>query len=241
MNIIPAIDLIGGQAVRLQKGDYSKVTVYDNSPVEVAKRFENDGAKYLHIVDLDGAKDGTLANYKTIEKIISATSLSVEVGGGIRNIERVKSYVDIGVDRAIIGTAAVTDPEFLERAVSDFDQKISVGVDVKDGFVAIKGWLEISSVKCDDFCKKMESLGVDNVICTDISKDGMMAGTNRELYKRLSQTLSLKITASGGVSSLDDVLALSQMDVWGAIIGKALYTGDIVLSKAIELAEGYNK
>ena len=241
MNIIPAIDLIGGNAVRLQRGDYSKITVYDNSPVEVAKRFENDGAKYLHIVDLDGAKDGTLANYQTIEKIISATSLSVEVGGGIRNIERVKSYVDIGVDRAIIGTAAITEPDFLERAVSDFGDKISVGVDIKDGFVAIKGWLEISDIECDSFCKKLDNMGVANVICTDISKDGMMSGTNRELYKRLSQTLSLKITASGGVSSIDDVIALSQMNIWGAIIGKALYTGDVDLSKAIDASGGCEK
>jgi len=236
MNVIPAIDLIGGAAVRLKKGDYAQMTTYDNSPVEVAKRFEADGAKFLHIVDLDGAKDGTLANFKTIENIISATSLSVEVGGGIRNIERVKSYLDIGVDRAIIGTAAITDPEFLENAVSTFGDKISVGVDVKDGFVAIKGWLEISSIECHAFCRKLDKMGVANVICTDISKDGMMSGTNRELYEKLSSELSLKITASGGVSTLDDVTALAKMNLWGAIIGKALYTGDISLADAVKLA-----
>ena len=238
MNIIPAIDLIGGKAVRLQKGDYDKVTVYSDDPASVAQSFEAAGAKYLHLVDLDGAKDGTTANFDTIKNIISKTNLSVEVGGGIRTIDRVKKYIDIGVDRVIIGTAAVTDPDFLREAVKEYGDKIVVGVDIKDGYVAIKGWLEISQLSCYDFCKSLEELGVKTIICTDISKDGMMSGTNRELYLELSNRFGLNIIASGGVSSLDDVIALTAMDIFGAIVGKALYTGDIDLSKAIHISEG---
>ena len=174
MNIIPAIDLLGGKAVRLLKGDYNKVTVYSDDPAAVAESFERAGAKYLHVVDLDGAKDGTTANFETIKKITERTSLSVEVGGGIRTLERVKQYIDIGVDRVIIGTAAVTDPEFLSEAVRLYGEKIVVGVDIKDSFVAIKGWLEVSALSCKEFCKKLEDLGVKTIICTDISKDGMM-------------------------------------------------------------------
>jgi phosphoribosylformimino-5-aminoimidazole carboxamide ribotide isomerase len=237
MNIIPAIDLIGGKAVRLVKGDYDKVTVYNDDPVSVAKEFELAGAKYLHLVDLDGAKDGTCANFDTIKRITESTSLSVEVGGGIRTLERVKSYIDIGVDRVIIGTAAVTDPEFLSAAVKAYGEKIVVGVDIKDGYVAIKGWLELSQLACFDFCERLESLGVKTIICTDISKDGMMSGTNRELYRDLSARFKVNIIASGGVSSYDDISALAEMNIFGAIVGKALYTGDVDLSTAIKLAE----
>lgn len=237
MNIIPAIDLIGGKAVRLVKGDYNKVTVYSDDPAAVAKSFEKAGAKYLHVVDLDGAKDGTTANFETIKEIISRTSLSVEVGGGIRSLERVKKYIDVGVDRVIIGTAAVTDPDFLEEAVRLYGEKIVVGVDIKDGFVAIKGWLEVSALSCNDFCKKLQTLGVKTVICTDISKDGMMSGTNRELYRELYDKFDLNIIASGGVSSMEDVAVLSNMGLFGAIVGKAIYTGAIELSDAIKLAD----
>ena len=236
MNIIPAIDLIGGKAVRLVKGDYNKVTVYSDDPAAVAKSFEKAGAKYLHVVDLDGAKDGTTANFETIKEIISKTSLSVEVGGGIRSLERVKKYIDVGVDRVIIGTAAVTDPDFLKEAVRLYGEKIVVGVDIKDGFVAIKGWLEVSALSCNDFCKKLQTLGVKTVICTDISKDGMMSGTNRELYRELYDKFDLNIIASGGVSSMEDVAVLSNMGLFGAIVGKAIYTGAIDLSDAIKLA-----
>ena len=236
MNIIPAIDLIGGKAVRLVKGDYNKVTVYSDDPAAVAESFEKAGAKYLHVVDLDGAKDGTTANFETIKEIISRTSLSVEVGGGIRSLERVKKYIDVGVDRVIIGTAAVTDPDFLEEAVRLYGEKIVVGVDIKDGFVAIKGWLEVSAISCNDFCKKLQTLGVKTVICTDISKDGMMSGTNRELYRELYDKFELNIIASGGVSSMEDVAVLSNMGIFGAIVGKAIYTGAIELSAAILLA-----
>lgn len=234
MNIIPAIDLIGGQAVRLKKGDYNQVTVYNPNPVEVAKSFEKAGAKFLHVVDLDGAKDGSTANFQTIAAIVAQTSLSVEVGGGIRNIETVRKYVEIGVHRVIIGTAAVTDPKFLEEALARYPENIAVGVDIKDGMVAIKGWLEVSALSCFDFCEKIEKLGVKTIICTDISKDGMMSGTNRELYRELSARFSMNIIASGGVSSMADIQALSDMNLYGAIVGKALYTGAIDLKQAIE-------
>lgn len=237
MNIIPAIDLIGGKAVRLQKGDYNKVTVYSDSPVEVAKSFAASGARFLHVVDLDGAKSGRADNYETIKTIVEATELSVEVGGGIRNMDTVRLYAEAGVDRIILGTAALTDPEFLEEAVSAYGEKISVGVDIKDGMVAIKGWTEVSAVRCDDFCRKLEKMGVKTVICTDISKDGMMSGTNLELYRRLSRDFSINIIASGGVSTLDDVRALKEMGVFGAILGKALYTGAIQLSEAVKITE----
>jgi len=233
MNIIPAIDLIGGKAVRLVKGDYNQVTVYSDTPVEVAKSFEAQGAKLLHVVDLDGAKDGSTANFETIRQIVSQTSLSVEVGGGIRSMETVKKYLELGVDRVIIGTAAVTDPAFLEAAVKQYGEHITVGVDIKDGMVAIKGWLEVSALSCFDFCQKMQDLGVGTIICTDISKDGMMSGTNRELYRELYDRFSLNIIASGGVSSLEDVEVLSTMGIYGAIVGKAIYTGAIDLSQAI--------
>lgn len=234
MNIIPAIDLIGGQAVRLKKGDYNQVTVYNPNPVEVAKSFEKAGAKFLHVVDLDGAKDGSTANFQTIAAIVAQTSLSVEVGGGIRNIETVRKYVEIGVHRVIIGTAAVTNPKFLEEALARYPENIAVGVDIKDGMVAIKGWLEVSVLSCFDFCEKIEKLGVKTIICTDISKDGMMSGTNRELYRELSDRFSMNIIASGGVSSMADIQALSDMNLYGAIVGKALYTGAIDLKQTIE-------
>ena len=237
MNIFPAIDLIGGKAVRLVKGDYAKVTVYSDDPVSVAKGFERAGAKYLHVVDLEGARDGSVANLETIKKIINETSLFVEVGGGIRSMETVKTYIDAGADRVIIGTAAVTDPEFLKEAVKKYGNRIAVGVDVKDGAVAIKGWVEKSELDCFEFCERLSSLGVDTVICTDISKDGLLSGTNLELYFELSQRFNMNITASGGVSSLDDVRKLTEMKLYGAILGKAIYTGAIDLSLAVSLAE----
>ena len=237
MNIIPAIDLIDGKAVRLQKGDYEKVTVYSESPEKVAKYFYDCGAKYLHVVDLDGAKSGNADNFETIKKILSATDLSVEVGGGIRSMEVIKLYVDAGVDRIILGTAAITAPDFLEQAVKLYGDRITVGVDIKDGMVAIKGWTELSDVSCEDFCRRLEALGVSSVICTDISKDGMMSGTNLELYKRLNEEFSINIIASGGVSTLEDVRALKEMDMFGAIVGKAIYTGAIDLPEAIKITE----
>ncbi len=234
MNIFPAIDLVDGKAVRLFKGDYSQMTVYSENPLEVARDFENKGAKYIHLVDLQGAKDGTTPNIETVKQIAQNTSLFTEIGGGIRDIKTVEKYFEIGVDRVILGTAAVKDEEFLKEALSKFGEKIAVGVDIKDGFVAIKGWLESSGIDPFEFCEKMQNLGVKYIICTDVSKDGAMKGTNLELYKRLSEKFSVNITASGGVSSMDDIKALRSMNIYGAIIGKAYYIGAIDLKEAIE-------
>ncbi len=237
MNIFPAIDIIGGKAVRLVKGDYAQMTVYNDSPLAVAKEFEAKGAKYLHIVDLEGAKDGTTPNIDVIAQIIRETSLLVEVGGGIRSDETLKKYIDIGVWRAILGTAAISDPAFLERALALYGDKIAVGADLSGGMVAIKGWLEVSSVSGREFFDRMQSLGVKGIICTDISKDGLLGGTNIELYRSLSESFTIDITASGGVSSLDDIKKLKEMGLYGAILGKALYTGALELSEAIALCE----
>jgi phosphoribosylformimino-5-aminoimidazole carboxamide ribotide isomerase len=237
MHIIPAIDLIDGKAVRLTKGDYNQVTVYSDRPVLVAKYFEEQGAKLLHVVDLDGAKDGNTSNFETVREIVAATGLSLEIGGGIRDLLTVKRYIEIGVDRVILGTAAVKDPEFLREAVRLYPENVVVGVDIKDGKVAIKGWLEVSELTCYDFCQQLEKLGVRTILCTDISKDGMMSGTNRELYRDLSEKFSINIIASGGVSSLDDVRSLSDMNLYGAILGKALYTGAVTLKDALEAAK----
>ncbi len=237
MNIIPAIDLIGGKAVRLRKGDYAEVTVYSDTPEEVAKGFRACGARFLHVVDLDGAKSGKADNFETVKRIVEATDLSVEVGGGIRSMDIVDLYAGIGVDRIILGTAALTDPLFLSEAVKKYGERIAVGVDIKDGMVAIKGWTEVSDISCDEFCQKLESMGVGSVICTDISKDGMMSGTNLELYSELCRKFNIKIVASGGISTLDDIKALVDMEVYGAILGKALYTGAVDLREAIKLTE----
>ena len=237
MYILPAIDLYEKKAVRLLKGNYENMTVYSDDPCSIAKDFEKAGAKYVHIVDLEGAKNGTTPNIDVIARIAKETGLLVEIGGGIRTLEVLKRYFDYGVSRAILGTAAINDQEFLKEAVSLFGEKIAVGADVKDGYIAIKGWLEQSSVTIDEFFSKMQSFGVKTVICTDISKDGAMMGTNLELYRELSKKYSVNIIASGGVSDLDDVRALREMDIHGAIIGKAYYTGAINLKDAIEVAK----
>lgn len=237
MNIFPAIDLVDGKAVRLYKGDYAQMTVYSEDPAAVAADFQKAGAKFLHLVDLEGAKSGVPANLPTIRRILETTDLFVEVGGGIRNMEIAKTYLDAGVDRVILGTAAVTDPAFLEEALAAYGERIAVGVDLKDGYVAIKGWTEKSDLSADAFFAKMEKLGVKTVICTDISKDGAMQGTNRALYRELGQKYAIDLVASGGVSSLEDVQALRKMDLYGAIIGKAYYIGAIDLKEAIEVAK----
>ena len=237
MKIFPAIDLLGGKAVRLYKGDYNQVTVYSDNPVDIAKDFEKKGAICIHLVDLEGARDGNTPNLETVKRIVNETSLFSEIGGGIRNMQTVRAYLENGVDRVILGTAAVNDEEFLKSALKEYGERIAVGVDIKDGKVAIKGWLEKSEYDCYDFCAKMQALGVKTLICTDIYKDGAMQGTNRELYKELSSRFSLDITASGGVSSLDDIIALRKLDLYGAIIGKAYYIGAIDLEKAVEIAK----
>ena len=237
MKIFPAIDLYEGKAVRLLKGDYNAVTVYSENPLEIAKDFENSGATELHTVDLEGARDGGTPNIEIIKSFVENTSLNVEVGGGIRSMETVKAYLDAGVRRVILGTAAVTDSEFLERVTAKYKSSIAVGVDLKDGYVAIKGWTEKSQKTADEFFSYLSSIGVKTVICTDISKDGAMEGTNRALYKDLSEKYSMDIVASGGVSSLEDIEALREMNLYGAILGKAYYIGAVDLEKAIEVAK----
>lgn len=236
MLIFPAIDLYEGKAVRLLRGDYNQMTVYSDNPIEMLKDFEAQGASCIHVVDLEGAKSGTTPNLELIRSLKEQTSLFMEVGGGIRNMETVKKYMDAGVDRVILGTAVVKDPAFAEEAVKAYGEKIAVGVDIKDGEVAIHGWTESSGLDAFDFCKKMQAMGIKTLICTDISKDGAMQGTNHELYKRLSEELNLQIVASGGVSSMEDVTRLAALELYGAIIGKAYYTGAIVLKDAIKEA-----
>ncbi len=237
MKIFPAIDLYEGKAVRLYKGDYNQITVYSDNPIEIAKDFESQGATELHTVDLEGARDGGTPNIDIIKSFVENTKLNVEVGGGIRSMDVVKAYLDAGVRRVILGTAAVTDEAFLLEAVKLYGDKIAVGADIKDGMVAIKGWVEKSQYTTFEFFEKLSKIGVSTVICTDISKDGAMQGTNRELYKELSARFNMNIIASGGVSSLDDIKALSEMDMYGAIIGKAYYTGAVKISDALEVAK----
>ena len=235
MYIFPAIDLYQGKAVRLYQGDYAQMTVYSDNPAQIAVDFRNAGATKLHLVDLEGAKLGMTSNLDTIRKIVEISGLSAEVGGGIRNMETVDKYLSLGVDRVILGTAAVTDELFLKAALDKYGNQIAVGVDLKDGYVAIKGWTEKSQLTASDFFGKMQSLGVATVICTDISRDGAMRGTNRTLYQTLSRQYNIDLIASGGVSSMEDVIALRDMGLYGAIIGKAYYTGAIDLRKALEV------
>lgn len=237
MIIFPAIDLYDKKAVRLYKGDYQNMTVYSENPIEIARDFECAGATHIHMVDLEGAKDGTTPNLDIVGQVANETSLFVEIGGGIRDMETVEKYLSAGVGRVILGTAAVTNPEFLKEAVKKYGDKIAVGADVKDGFIAIKGWLEKSEKTLEDFLYDMQNIGIKYIICTDILKDGAMRGTNLELYKKLSQKYSMNITASGGVSSLDDVKKLREMNIYGAIIGKAYYIGAIDLKDALEAAK----
>ncbi len=237
MILFPAIDLYEKKAVRLYKGDYRQMTVYSENPIEIAQAFASAGATHIHMVDLEGAKDGTTPNLSVVEQVARETDLFVEIGGGIRSMDTIARYLNCGVSRVILGTAAVTDPAFLETALKAYGDKIAVGADVKDGMIAIKGWLESSSYTLEAFMERLEALGVSNVICTDISKDGAMKGTNRRLYRDLSKKYSVSITASGGVSTLDDIKALREMDLYGAIIGKAYYTGAIDLKQALEAAK----
>ena len=235
MKLYPAIDLYEGKAVRLYKGEYQQMTVYNENPLEVAMDFQNAGATCIHMVDLEGAKFGNTSNLPVIERIVKATDLFVEVGGGIRTMETIDAYLSIGVNRVILGTAAVTDRAFLEAALQKYGEKIAVGVDLKDGYVAIKGWTEKSRWTAEAFFSDLEKLGVSTVICTDISRDGAMQGTNRALYKELSEKYKIQLIASGGVSVIEDVKALKAMDLHGAIIGKAYYTGAINLREALEV------
>ena len=237
MILFPAIDLSGGKAVRLLRGDYNQKTVFSDDPLSVALDFVSCGATHVHLVDLDGAKDGTTPNSGVVRAIAEKTPLFCEIGGGVRSLDTAEYYFSCGVDRVILGTAAVTDPAFLEAAVKEYGEKIAVGADVKDGEIAIRGWTEKSGVKLDDFMRRMVELGVGCVIVTDISKDGAMKGTNRELYRELSEKYGVPVTASGGVSDLSDVIALRKLNLYGAIIGRAYYNGAIDLKEAIKVAQ----
>ena len=237
MLIYPAIDLFEGKAVRLFKGDYKQMTVYSENPPEIAEDFASKGATHMHIVDLEGAKDGTTPNFETVLRIKQTSGLFCEVGGGIRSMETIDRYLSNGIDRVILGTAAVTEAGFVEKAVNAYGERIAVGIDIKDGMVAIKGWTEKSDLTAFDFCKRMQDIGVKTLICTDISKDGAMKGTNHELYSELMRRFDMNIIASGGVSGIEDIKRLRKENVYGAIIGKAYYIGAIDLSQAIEVAK----
>ena len=237
MILFPAIDLFDHKAVRLYKGDYQSMTVYSTNPIKVARDMEAAGATHIHMVDLEGAKDGTTPNLDVVAQVAKQTGLFVEIGGGIRSMQTIEAYVKAGVNRVILGTAAVNDPALLQAAVKSYGSLISVGADVKDGYIAIKGWLEKSELTLDAFVCRMLDMGIRHMICTDISKDGAMRGTNLALYRELSEKYAMDITASGGVSSLDDVRELRAMNLYGAILGKAYYTGDIKLQEALEVAK----
>lgn len=238
MKLFPAIDLKDKQVVRLYKGDYNQMTVYGTNPLETAKDFKFKGAEYLHVVDLDGAKDGDNPNFSIVADLAANSGLRVEIGGGIRNEDIIRRYIDAGVMRVILGTVAISDPQFVADMVGKYGDKIAVGVDMLGGKVATHGWTNVSEVDGFEFCEKLDAMGVATVICTDISKDGAMQGTNRELYKEMTNRFRFDTVASGGVSTLDDVRALNDMNVYGAILGKALYTGAINLADAVKITSG---
>ncbi len=233
MELFPAIDIINKSVVRLLKGDYEKMTVYSDSPVETARSFEECGAKNLHVVDLDGAKSGTLENFDVISDIAKKTGLFIEVGGGIRDEDRIKRYIDCGVKRVILGSIAVEDPDFVSDMAEKYKEKIAVGIDARDGFVATHGWLKTSKIDSIEFCCDMRDRGVQTVIYTDISKDGAMNGTNLDVYKRLCNIDKLDIVASGGITYYSELDELRKLNIYGAILGKAIYTGAIDLKRAI--------
>jgi len=236
MRILPAIDIFEKKAVRLFKGDYNKMTVY-GTPVEIAASFSEKGAGYIHLVDLEGARAGESSNFQTVAEVISTVKLPCEIGGGIRNIQTVDKYVNIGADRIILGTSAVSDKDFLIESIKEFGSKIAVGVDARDGIVSISGWTQQSGISTMDFIGEMLELGIKTIICTDISKDGALSGTNIELYKQILAKYSLNLIASGGVTTIEDIKALREIDVYGAILGKALYNENILLEDAIAFGE----
>lgn len=237
MLIFPAIDLYEKKAVRLYKGDYSQMTVYSDNPAEIAFDFKKNGATCIHVVDLEGAKSGETPNFETVCEIKKSAGLFTEVGGGIRSLEVIEKYVLAGIDRVILGTAAVTDIDFTRAAVREYGAKIAVGVDIKDGYAAVRGWTEKSALTAAEVLAKMQDIGVETIICTDISKDGAMRGTNVDLYKGLDAKFDMNFIASGGVTSIEDIKELRALDIYGAIIGKAYYTGAIDLAEAIEVGK----
>ena len=238
MLIFPAIDMYGGKAVRLYKGDYAKMTVYSDDPVGIARDFAASGAEQIHMVDLEGARSGKMPNLGVVREVVKATGAFVELGGGIRSLDALDAVFDAGVSRAILGTAAVSDPAFLESAVAKYGGKIAAGCDLKDGVVAVKGCLESSQFTAGDFFTRMTELGIDTVICTDIARDGAMRGANAALYEQIMAAHpGIRLIASGGVSGMDDIARLRALDLYGAIIGKAYYTGAIDLKAAVEAAK----
>ena len=238
MYLFPAIDLYEGKAVRLYKGDYNQLTVYNDDPAAVGRDFAAAGAKFIHIVDLEGAKSGTTPNLDTVLRIKAESGLFCEIGGGVRNMDVVNTYMAAGIDRVILGTAAVENPDFVREAVSRYGERVAVGVDLKDGYVAVKGWTEKSTLDAVTFCTRMQEMGVKTLIVTDISKDGAMQGTNHDLYRDLqSRFPDLQLVASGGVSSMEDITRLADTGLYGAIIGKAYYIGAIDLKKACEVVQ----
>ena len=237
MILLPAIDLYEEKAVRLYKGDYAQMTVYSDQPLQVAKDFAAAGASWIHMVDLQGARDGGTPHLELAAAVAEETCLQIEIGGGIRSLETAEKYLQTGVARVILGTAAVTDEGFLREALQTFGSAVAVGADVKDGLIAIRGWREQSDYSLESFVEKMQGLGVQTLICTDISRDGAMRGTNRALYRELTERFSLQLVASGGVSSLEDIRALRDIGLYGAILGKAYYTGAVKLAEALEAAK----
>lgn len=238
MLIFPAIDMYGGKAVRLYRGDYEQMTVYSDDPVSVARDFVLAGAEQIHMVDLEGARDGDMPNLGTVREIYKATGAFIELGGGIRSLDALARVFDAGVSRAILGTAAVSDPAFLEAAVAKYGSKIAAGCDLRDGVVAVKGWLESSGVTADEFFSRMTAMGINTIICTDIARDGAMRGANAALYGEIMAAHpGIKLVASGGVSGMEDIGRLRALNLYGAIVGKAYYTGAIDLKKAVEAAK----
>lgn len=233
MQIFPAIDLRDGKVVRLYQGDYDRMSVYNDAPCEAAREFIDAGAKYLHVVDLDGAKEGTPANFKTIASIVLQGGLFIEVGGGIRDEERIRQYLDLGVNRVILGTAAVKDFDFTSRMAQKYGEQIAVGVDTLNGYVAVNGWQELSEERGVDFCRRLFEAGVQTVICTDIARDGAEKGANLALYRELQTLRGPDIIASGGVSSLEELRELRTLGLRGVILGKALYTGRLELREIV--------
>ncbi len=238
MELFPAIDLRNGQVVRLYQGDYNQMTVYSSDPVAIAKGFLEAGATNLHVVDLDGAKEGTTPNFDTISALIHQSGLRVQVGGGIRTEERIRGYLELGAARVILGTVAVENFQFTAEMAARYPGQVAVGVDTKDGWVATHGWTKVTQESGEAFCRRLLEAGVDTVICTDISRDGAQKGTNLELYQRLCAIRGLKVIASGGVGSLSELEQLTRMGAWGAILGKALYTGNLDLAQAVKLVGG---
>lgn len=234
MIILPAIDLRGGKAVRLLRGDYDKMTVYGDDPLAVALSFRECGASNLHAVDLDGALSGDNDNFDTVKELISKSGLSVEVGGGVRDEARVYKYLSVGAERVILGTAAAENPDFVSEMVKKYGAHIAVGADIKNGTVATHGWTKSSGKDVMEFLNTLESIGVTTVICTDVSRDGALVGTNMELYKKLREKFSLNLIASGGITRLEELSELANLGMYGAILGKAVYNGNISLAEAIK-------